>query len=177
MKLVNVKTSLGAWAVCALLVALVAVFTSGHGVSRASGPETIFWTSDALEPDTIASSWLLQRFAAPGCSVRLLPRGERSSVGTPFDLPLVELSRNRTHSTYHVIRESFGLVDGRLRALERLVDEIEISVWNSLPSAESVAFEAQIRARIAAAASPDEALESGFVLLDELYATTRPIEE
>lgn len=165
-------------AAVALSLALVAaVFARGSSEIRAASPQPLYWTSEKLEPDTIASAWLLQRFVAPGCSIRLLPRGEQSSAGTPFDLPLVELTRNRTQSTYHIIRATSGVSDPRAIAIERLVDALEIPGWKTPPSGEAAAFGEAIRARIAAASSPEDALRSGFVLMDELYATIRPLQE
>jgi hypothetical protein len=135
-----------------------------------ASPKAIYWTSEKLEPDTMASAWLLTRFAAPGCEIQLLPRGQRSEVGTPFDVPLVPFSRDRTRSTYEVIRAETRLDDVRLRSIGELVDEVEIGSWSALPSERAAAFEARLRACVAEAPAPAAALEAGYRVFDEMYA-------
>lgn len=126
----------------------------------------VFWSWSTLEPDTVASAWLLERFASPGCEIVLVPKGEDADRGTPFDLPFADLSRTRIHSTFHVIRERMGVERPGLLALEALVDEVEVRSWQRLPSEVSTRLDSELRAVIESSADPRLALREGYSVLD-----------
>lgn len=143
--------------------------TGAHDAERA-----VYWTWDTLEPDTLASAWLLLRHTEPEPELRFVPRGEVSPEGTPFDIPLVELSRSRTTSTFGVLRRRLGLDGPGLIALERLVDEIEITSWETLPSEAAAQLDEDLRRIIESASTPDEALETANAYLDRLHEDLAP---
>lgn len=155
----------------ALAVFSALVFASSAPDSRTVDSEQrpAFWTYDKVEPDTIASVWLLRR-VFPTCDIQLVPRGAEPEVGIPFDMPLVDFSRTRTKSTYHVIREHYDLQLAGLIDLERLIDEIEIGGWNQEPSPEAESLESALRACIEGQPSAQLAMEAGLGVLDERWS-------
>lgn len=129
----------------------------------------VYWTWDTLEPDTLASAWLLLRFAQPVTELRFVKRGEVSAEGTAFDVPLADLSRTRTTSTFGVLRRHLGLEDVGLIALEGLVNEVEITSWETLPSDAAAQLDEDLRKIIEGSSTPNEALETANAYLDRLH--------
>lgn len=147
--------------------------TESPAYAEAPGP-TLYWTWDQLEPDTVASAWLLRRYSKRPVEIRLIPRGEHSSDGTPFDVPLAALSRTRTASTFHVLREHLAIDDPSVLALERVIDEIEITGWDRLPSEEASRLDRELRRLIDDAPRPEDALQSAATYLDATHASHAP---
>lgn len=161
-------------ALCCALTLAAGPWGLGRSSSVGTDGAAQYWTWDRLEPDTVASAWLLTRHLCAPVEIRLVPRGEHSSAGTPFDIPLAELSRTRTASTFHVLRERLGIDDPGVLALERLIDEIEITGWEELPSEEAAKLDRELRALIESAERPEDALLSGTTYLDRLHASLVP---
>jgi hypothetical protein len=139
-------------------------------VGVASAQREVFWTWSKLEPDSVASAWLLRRFAAPGCQIELVPRGELTHEGQPFDIPFAALSRTRVQSTFHVLCERRAVDDPRVLGLERLIDEIEVGGWDRLKGPQAQALEAELRAAIDSAPTPEQALDLAAGVLDRWHA-------
>ena len=135
-----------------------------------SSDQTFYWTRQVLEPDSIASIWLLKRFVDPDCEIYYVPKGEALSGGIPFDMPLVPYSRTRTKSTFHVMREANAIDDLGVNELERLIDEIEIGGWNRERSIPASNLELALRACLEKGISPEEVTELGLIVLDAAYA-------
>jgi hypothetical protein len=153
-------------------VALASIFGSSPQAGTVAGqePRPLYWTWDRLEPDTVASAWLLQRFAQPGCEIRLVSRGQMLEQGTAFDIPLCDLARTRTRSTFHVLCDLFGASDPRVLAVRDLIDEIELGHWERLASEPAADLDRRLREVIAAADDSPSALAAGFELLDRFAA-------
>lgn len=163
----------------ALLVALSLWMLVGLGSVTDGVPEVgasgtthrIFWSHTPIEPDTLASAWLIRRYVDPHAEFRFVPRDAETLDGIPFDLPLVDLSRTFDRSTFHVIRDAYSLDDPRLDGLVSLIDEIEIRHWNAEPGEEASSLEARLRTVLDHAADPHDAVESALSLFDELLPT------
>lgn len=136
---------------------------------RGAGPR-VFWSRVPLEPDTLASAWLIRRFIDPQAEIRFVPRGADPPAGIAFDVPLVDLSRTADASTFHVIRDAYGLQDPRLDRLERLMDEIEIRRWHAEPGEAARALEGCLLDLLDHADGPHAAVDAAAPLFDRLLA-------
>ena len=137
--------------------------------------QTLYWTRDSLEPDTIASIWLLRRFVSPSCEIRFAEVGAEPTEGIPFDIPLVDFSRTRTKSTFTVIREHYQVEDPSVMRLAALIDEIEVGGWNREPSLEANELEKALRGCAGSEVSLQEATENGLAVLDEYCGRVRSL--
>jgi len=176
---VSARQSARAWFGGLVLLAgialLVAIVRPGATAAASNADERkVFWTCEPLEPDSLASAWLLRRFVAPGCEIRVLKKGEVSPVGKPFDLPLVDWTRDRTHSTFHVIRDASRLDDRALVELADQVDTLELKTWNSPASRPASELEQRLRAILASGAEPASLLIQASGVLDEIYTHLAP---
>jgi hypothetical protein len=159
--------------VAGLVLFMLALFRTSPEEPDGSS-SAVYWTEGMIEPDTIASVWLLKRFISADCEIRVLPKGEASDKGTPFDMPLVDFSRTRTESTFHVIRRIEGVERPGLEILEQLIDEIEIGGWNREPTPEATALESELRTCVEANPhEPMAAIDAGMDVMDQAYADCR----
>jgi len=128
----------------ALLLALAlgaAVLPAGHRCAAAEAP-TVYYTVGALEPDRLASAWLIARHVDPGARVELLPEGaEPPAGGVPFDLPDAAWSRRATQTTFEAILAAEGLDGPALRRIAGWVRAGEISYWMLEPGSPEERFD------------------------------------
>lgn len=139
-----------------------------HKLENNSTP-SFFWTWDRIEPDTAACAWLLRRFVQPGCEIRLISDRGRCADGIPFDVPLSDLTRTRTKSSFRVLREHYAVAGAALDPITRWMDEIETDGWDRKSSPEATQLEEQLRAAVAGAASGEQALVACHSILDALF--------
>ena len=150
------------------VVMLVAMALSTDSTKVQLPDERVYWTRSNLEPDTLACIWLLKRYIRPDCEIRYLPRDEESVVGIPFDMPLVDYSRTRTKSTFHVMREQNNISDPRVATLEKLIDEIEVGGWNAELSDGAKRLESLLRGCVRPGVDPHFSAQCGIDELDKL---------
>ncbi len=132
-----------------------------------------YWTYNRLEPDTLATAWLIERYAPEGSSVSFVEKWQ-SGEGIPFDIPLAKLSRTYNASSASVVASHFDVRDPAVSKLLLLIDEIEISGWSEEPSLEARDLEVQLRNIIDSAKSPESATQSAGALFRAVLATQAP---
>jgi len=84
-------------------------------------------TWQGLEPDKLASMWLLKRFVDPQAEFTLVPKGSMISKGIPFDVPSAQFKRSHSQSTFESILQNQRLNDERLVHIGRIIHDIEIN--------------------------------------------------
>ena len=120
----------------------------GAGQPSSKQPLDWFYTQGQLEPDKVASAWLLTRFAYPGARVDLLPREAAPPAGAmPFDVAFAELGWLRTPlcSTFEIILQREGLEDPALIEMGRMVTESELAFWSLRPGSPEERFDRALK--------------------------------
>lgn len=124
-----------------LAAVALAALPTGHPSAAAEAP-TVYYTIGVLEPDRLASAWLISRHVDPQARVELLPEGaEPPEGGVPFDLPDAAWSRRATQTTFETILSAEGLDDPALRRIAGWVRAGEISYWMLEPGSAEERFD------------------------------------
>ncbi len=140
-----------------------AVGARGADEPEAASPR--YYTAGVLEPDRVASGWLIARHVAPQAEVLLLPEAAEPPPGAvPFDLPGAKWSRSATRSTYETILAECSSEDPALLEIGALIRAGEISFWMLEPDSPQGRFDRKLRAL----ALEDDA-DGAFAYLDEVY--------
>lgn len=153
----------------AAVAAVAVLLAPGAARSAEVEPGTVYYTVGVLEPDRLASAWLIARHVDRGASVRLLPDGEAAPPGgVPFDLPDAGWSRAATRSTFETILASADLDDPGLRRIAAWVRASEFSYWMLEPGSPEMRFDRAMKEF-----SERRDVEGAFRYLDRLYREAR----
>lgn len=163
------------WQVRLALITGLAVATPGASPSQqdaatvapAGKPEAHYYSTGPLEPDKIASAWLIMRHIAPGSKVSLLPTGAQLPPhAIPFDEPGLAWSRQPTRSAYEEILMVESVRDSVLAKIGLLVRSSELARWALRPGSAEAVFDLTLRHLARSEQGPERA----FGYLDSLYA-------
>jgi hypothetical protein len=124
-----------------------------------------YYTAGILEPDRVASAWLIARHVDPGAEVLLMPEGAEPPPGAvPFDLPGAKWSRSARRSTYETILAERSIEDPALVAIGALIRVGELSYWMLKPDSPAERFDRKMRAL-----ALEEDAEAVYAYLDRVY--------
>lgn len=133
-----------------------------------------FVTRERIHVDRIATAWAIRRFIDPEATFTFIPREAAliDRLGTPFDIPGVELSHQGDLCTFEVLIHQHRLTEPALQLMGRIVRGAD------LPHADAVVPEAfgvrSIFDAIRDGPMTDrDRLDQGLALCDALYAYCR----
>lgn len=129
-----------------------------------------YCTWRGLEPDKIASIWLISRFIDNKAKFIFVNKGDQCQPDTlSFDTPDSNLRRSHTSSTYEAILHHYQIDDSKLKFIGDLIHDIEINVWSEKRFKEAVILETDLRKIIEQHGDTYMAIEETSLYLDELY--------
>jgi len=88
-----------------------------------------FATWQGLEPDKLASIWLIQRFISPGATIAFYPHGQKIDSGIVFDTPYSKIRRRYNQSSFEALISHYQISDPKLLTMAQLIHDMEINVW------------------------------------------------
>lgn len=147
-----------------------ACISEADGAVKALGPGHLYVTWKGLEPDKIASAWLIKRFVDRKAVFRFVTKGTPIKEGIPFDTPFSKLARSHSRSTFESILDAVKAEDQVLREVGLIIRDIEVNAWGKKTTDEAVGVDTIVRGVVRTCPSEMECLEKGFVILDGLYA-------
>lgn len=105
-----------------------------------------YYTQGLMEPDKVASAWLIERHVRPGARVSLLTVDDPIPDGAvPFDLPWADWVRSATRSTYEAILEMERVEQPELRRIGELIRMGEILFWSLEDGSEAQRFDRRMK--------------------------------
>lgn len=146
------------------LAGLMAACDGGRQQEPLTRADTMYWTSGPLEPDKIASGWVIQRHICPGASVRFLPADSVASGGIAFDTPSARWARRAAIPTFDVIISDLPAPDRALGEISHLVRVGELQYWSLEPGSAPDLFDLRMKAF-----ARDKDITGAFQFLDSLY--------
>ena len=152
----------------AILIGL-AVFSAPQTSGLCGESAPVFSTWDILEPDKLASIWLIKKFINPEARIKLYPKGEPITEGIPFDTPDAEFRRYHNITTYEMFRQHYKIDDPRCRYISRIIHDIEINTWEKKVMEESRFVMDAVQKIVEEADSHDEIILRGIRLFDHFY--------
>jgi len=90
----------------------------------------IYITWQGLEPDKLASIWLIKRFVDQEAEFKLVPKGSHIKNGIPLDVPSATFKRSHSLSTFECVLQNQALEDERLLFIGKIIHDIEINTWD-----------------------------------------------
>jgi hypothetical protein len=103
-------------------------------------------TRDNLEPDKLASIWLIQRFVDQQATFQFVADEVPLTNGIPFDTPEADYRRYATLSCFESILEKHHLGNNaNLRRLGDLIHDLEINYWAEKRFPESLTLNHEIQ--------------------------------
>ncbi len=149
-------------------VILWASVSPGWGNVALAGDEQSpqrYASTGLLEPDKLASAWLIARHVAPGATVDLLPPEAALPAGAvPFDVPGARWARRAVKPTYETILESESIDDPALIRIGWLIRASELASWSLEPSTPEGRFDAKLKEL-----AMNDDVEGAYDFLDLLY--------
>ena len=127
-----------------------------------------------LEPDKLASMWLIKRFVEQDAEFKLIAKGHKIDKGIPFDVPSARYKRSHTQSTFESILQHTKLTDAKLIAIGKVIHDIEINTWDTKKIEQTYTIQDDIRRLIDQEKDEQKAILQAILYFDELYKTTIP---
>ena len=144
---------------------LLAVTAPCMGQSR--GEKIVYGTGDCLEPDRIASAWLIKRFVSPEANFKFFSEGRLINEGIAFDTPDAKFQRAHNQSTFEVIKSHYNIDDPQLADLTAIIHNNEIDFWAGNNHNRSSNLIIEINRIIKASTDNHRCLQECFSLLDK----------
>jgi len=127
-----------------------------------------FVTTEGLEPDKVASIWLIKRFIDKEAHFKFIGKNESvDSVDIPFDMPDAELRRFHTRSTFETILAHYKINDRKLITIGRLIHDMEINTWMNNRDQESIVLENHLLEIINKNSHVESIIDKVYFFLDE----------
>ncbi len=145
-----------------------------EGESQEALTGRIYVTRTNLEPDKLASIWLLRRFVDDRAQFRFVGDDVPLTNGIPFDAPEAEFRRYATLSCFESILKKYPVRDPAVLRLAGIVHEVEINYWDTSLSGEPARLRRELQAVILARKDgPEACLAPTFAVMDAFLATLR----
>ena len=148
---------------------LLFLFLILHPLPAAS---QIYITWQGLEPDKLASLWLIKRFVDQEAEFKLVPKGSLIKGGIPFDVPSATFKRSHTRSTFECVLQNQGLDDERLLFLGKIIHDIEINTWDKKKIEQTAIVQDTLWKIIDREPDENRAILLACQYFDELYEET-----
>ena len=126
-------------------------------------------TWQGLEPDKLASIWLIKRFVDQDAKFILIPKGKQVKDGIPFDIPSAKFKRSHALSAYESILLDKNINDEHLIYIGKIIHDIEINTWETKKITQTYAVQDDIRAIIDKNREEEQAITQSFFYFDTLY--------
>jgi len=135
--------------------------------TQGAAPHFVTW--DTLEPDSLASVWLIKRFVYPDASFSFIPKGSPITNGIPFDTPESKFRRYHAISCFQSILREHPINDPAVIRIGEITHDIEINYWGEKRFPESVRLAQRIRDITEREADPQACISACLTILDDLY--------
>jgi hypothetical protein len=126
-------------------------------------------TWQGLEPDKLASIWLIKRYVDPVAEFILVPKGDGIKKGIPFDIPSASLKRSHSQSTFERILQEQNLNDERLLYIGKIIHDIEINTWDRKKFEQTSVVQDSLREIIDQEADEQKVIDRAVQFFDSLY--------
>lgn len=155
-----------------LLALCVVALLAGCAPQESAPPPPAhqYVTTDLLEPDKLASLWLIKRFVDPEAQFLFLTNEVAVLPGTPVDMPQGEYRRYASMSCYESVLQRHPVDDPALARIGRIIRELELNFWGDRRVAGAADLEREIRQILQAHPNdPAACLPPAFELFDQLH--------
>lgn len=139
----------------------------------------VFVTRRTLEPDKLASIWLIKRFVDRDAKfVFVGDDAPLTSEGIPFDTSEAEFRRYATLSCFESILRKHPVTEPGIERLTKLIHDIEINYWANPLSPDSLNLRHRLLAIVEAhPAQPEACLGPAFAVFDAFLADSKPSQD
>jgi len=160
----NMKSDLRlGYKICTLLLVIFWVTAP-----NASEKPHIYATGNILEPDRIASAWLIKRYIDPKAIFKFYPEGEFIKDGIAYDTPDSKFFRTHNLSTFEVIQKKYKIQDEKVQKIAKIIHDIEINFWGQKKSEIALKVKTEINNIFKNSKSNLKCIENSFRYLDQL---------
>lgn len=128
-----------------------------------------YTTWQGLEPDKLASSWLIKRFIDQDAEFQMIPKGSMVENGIPFDVPSAQFKRSHTQSTFEKILQDHGINDEQLIYIGQIIHDIEINTWDIKKIKQTSVIESTLREIIDSEEDEQEVILRAMQVFDKIY--------
>lgn len=115
-----------------------------------AGEARRYVTRRTLEPDKLASIWLLTRFVEPAATFEFVDDSAPLDGGIPFDTPEAEFRRYAAMSCFESIAKKHAIRHPGVARLGELIHDIEVNYWGPKRFPESTVLQGRLVAVIEA---------------------------
>ncbi|NWH05409.1 chromate resistance protein ChrB domain-containing protein [Desulfobacter latus] len=108
-----------------IMLILIFVLCSAPDISISG----TFATWEGLEPDKLASIWLIQKFISQDSDIVFYPHGTKINSGIVFDTPYSKIRRRYNQSSFEALMDHYRITDPKLDTMAKLIHDMEINIW------------------------------------------------
>lgn len=160
--------------VCLLTILLTSACSPPDPRPVAPLESRTYVTSDTLEPDKLASIWLIKRHVDKEARFEFAPGADRLPPGIPFDVPQAEYRRYANHSCFEFILHKHGITDPILVRIGALIHDLEINHWGPKRFPESLALAGQLSGIVQSnSVAPEVRVQQALEVFDRLAESLR----
>lgn len=135
----------------------------------------LYCTRRNVHVDRCASAWLIQRFIDPEAKFVFIDDQKPAPGAIPFDMHGVKWEHHGGKCTFEVIAALHDLTDPAIFQIGRIIHGADITA-DSDETLESPGIDLLFRGLRLSAASDQEAIERGCIVMDALYAALSAID-
>lgn len=130
-----------------------------------------YYTTNILEPDRIATAWILKHFVDTSASFVFMEKDSIPLDSMTFDLPSSKYRRYPQYSSTMSVIKFHKIKDYKAIKVAQIINEIELDFWAGQKSEKAKWLEKDIREIVEKSASTTDALKKAFVYIDEFANT------
>ena len=131
---------------CLVIAGILLGCSGGTRNENNTGQGHRYVTRESLEPDKLASIWLIQRFVDQEAAFLFAAEGTPLTNGIPFDMPEADYRRYATLSCFESILEKQRLGNNAgLRRVGDLIHDLEINYWGEKRFPESLQLKRELQ--------------------------------
>jgi hypothetical protein len=154
----------------ALLLIAGGLFEACSRQGNGQSPGHLYVTRSNLDPDKLASIWLMKRFIDPSAEFQLIDDVPLTK-GLPFDVPEAEFRRYATMSCFESILQKHPIAEPGISQMAEIIHDLEVNYWGPKRSQRSMEVQEKIATIISEKASDKtQVIERSFALFDQLLA-------
>ncbi|HRZ54294.1 MAG TPA: chromate resistance protein [Candidatus Paceibacterota bacterium] len=140
--------------------------------SVAKGQTYVTWST--LEPDKLASIWLIKRHLDPEAKFEFTDREGDLPPGIPFDVPQAEYRRYANHSCFEFILQKHKITDPTLGRIGALIHDLEVNYWGQKRFPESTVLAGQLESMVLSnSVGPEVRVQQALGVFDRLAESLR----
>lgn len=125
-----------------------------------------YYMENILEPDRIATAWMIQQYVDTAAVFHFVEKGSTVSGAVPVDMANSQYRRFPRYSATMCVIRIHKIKDKRALDFAEVIDEIELEFWSAEKSTKAMKLKADLMKIVEESKTLNAALDSAFSYID-----------